>query len=571
VTRVLSVRPIAAAIPAAAPIAGGVGIAAGALALRLTDLSRVQPDAFYDAAVRSMGTSWHDFLFGALEPGGGVAIDKPAVALWPQVVATKLLGFSTPALLVPEALAGAAGVWLAYLLARALWGRPAGLASAAALAVLPVAVLTSRSDTMDALATTLTLLAAVALVRAARTGGSWPLAGAGAAIGVAFNVELFQALVPVPALAVLYFAASPLPRGERLSRLALSASVALAAGLSWLAVVSTAPGREQPFAFGSGNGSALSAVFGYNGIGRVGATAGAGDAGPALAHGPDAPGPERLFGAGGGLGALLGVELVPALILGGVAVAIAGAVEARRRIGTPARVRDDDEAVAARLAGAGALGVGAWLVTGLALFSFLPGLQVRHLDALAPAVALALGGAVAALARWARLPAWASAAAVVALLVVPTAHALDVVHRPASDSGGIGALPAPAVSRLSAFLARRTKGRRYELASATAAKAAPLIAHDGRPVLLLGTLAGHPIVPLRRFLADVRNHEVSYVLMAGRCGPRSALGPGGCGLAARWARVHGRSVSRAAGAELYEVTPRMAHLPLSGRRYSRKG
>ena len=60
-----------------------------------------------------MGTSWHDFLFGALEPGGSVAIDKPAVALWPQVAATKLLGFSTLTLLLPSALAGLAGVALA--------------------------------------------------------------------------------------------------------------------------------------------------------------------------------------------------------------------------------------------------------------------------------------------------------------------------------------------------------------------------------------------------------------------------------------------------------------------------
>jgi hypothetical protein len=166
---------------------------------------------------------------------------------------------------------------------------------------------------------------------------------------------------------------------------------------------------------------------------------------------------------------------------------------------------------------------------------------------------------VAALAQWARMPAWATTAAVVALLVVPAARALDVVHDAASDSGHLGTLPAATVSRLSAFLARHTQGQRYELASATATKATPLIALDGRRVLVLGTLAGHPIVPLRRFLADVRHHQVSYVLMAGRCGPHTALGPRGCGPAARWARVHGRDVSRAAGVQMYEVTPRMAH------------
>jgi hypothetical protein len=78
---------------------------------------------------------------------------------------------------------------------------------------------------------------------------------------------------------------------------------------------------------------------------------------------------------------------------------------------------------------------------------------------------------------------------------------------------------------------------------------------------MLGTLAGHPITPLRTFLKDVRNDEVSYVLIAGRCGPHNATGPGGCGIAARWARVHGRNLTRLVGLPLYEVHP-----PLRARR-----
>ena len=136
-------------------------------------------------------------------------------------------------------------------------------------------MLTDRSDTMDSLAVALALLAAVALVAAARAeerdaaAGRWLLAGAGAAVGAAFAVKLFQALIPVPALAVLYVAASPLALGERLSRLVLCGAVALAVGLSWFAVVSTAPGREQPWAYGSHDGTALSAAFAYDGLDRL--------------------------------------------------------------------------------------------------------------------------------------------------------------------------------------------------------------------------------------------------------------------------------------------------------------
>jgi len=45
-------------------------ITAGAAVLRLLHIGQVPPDPFYDAAVRSMGLSWHNFFFGAFEPGG---------------------------------------------------------------------------------------------------------------------------------------------------------------------------------------------------------------------------------------------------------------------------------------------------------------------------------------------------------------------------------------------------------------------------------------------------------------------------------------------------------------------
>ena len=43
-------------------------ITAVAAVLRLVGIGHVAPDPFYDAAVRSMGLSWHNFFFGAFEP-----------------------------------------------------------------------------------------------------------------------------------------------------------------------------------------------------------------------------------------------------------------------------------------------------------------------------------------------------------------------------------------------------------------------------------------------------------------------------------------------------------------------
>jgi hypothetical protein len=286
---------------------------------------------------------------------------------------------------------------------------------------------------------------------------------------------------------------------------------------------------------------------------RVRDTAAAGARDPAMAGGgqlsaPDSPGIGRLAGAGADLRGLLGVELLPAL-----AVAVLALLARRPRT---------------RLERAGVVFVDAWLVTGIVLLSLLPGLKLRYAEVLAPPVAAALGAGVAALVGRARLSGLVTATLLGVLLLAPTVRALRVVSSAASDSGHLGSLTPAQTARLAGFLDPRTSNRRYEVASATVAKAAALIARDGRRVLFLETSAGHPITPLKRLRAAVRHGQVRYVLIAGRCGPHGDRLPGGCGLAARWARVHGQDVSKQAGLPprtLYAV----AHPRLSARRYPR--
>ena len=109
-------------------------------------------------------------------------------------------------------------------------------------------------------------------------------------------------------------------------------------------------------------------------------------------------------------------------------------------------------------------------------------------------------------------------------------QAVRVVRLDASDSGHLGSLTPVEAASLSSFLARHHRTR-YELASATAAKAAPLIERDDRPILMLGTQLGHPLTSLKTLRKDVRNDEVRYVLVAGACGPHTWRN--GCGRAAR--------------------------------------
>src|SRR5437660_10977613 len=102
-------------------------ITAAAAALRLIGIAHVSPDPFYDAAVRSMGLSWHNFFFGAFEPAGSVSIDKPPLDLWLQVASTGAFGFGSTALKLPQALAGAAAVPLLFAAARRTFGAGAAL------------------------------------------------------------------------------------------------------------------------------------------------------------------------------------------------------------------------------------------------------------------------------------------------------------------------------------------------------------------------------------------------------------------------------------------------------------
>src|SRR4051794_13470439 len=90
---------------------------------------------YYSGAVRSMASSWHAFLFGSLDAGGVMTVDKPPLALWVQALSVRAFGFSSWAMLVPQSLMGVASVALVYDLVRRRFGRAGGFAAGAVLAV----------------------------------------------------------------------------------------------------------------------------------------------------------------------------------------------------------------------------------------------------------------------------------------------------------------------------------------------------------------------------------------------------------------------------------------------------
>jgi 4-amino-4-deoxy-L-arabinose transferase-like glycosyltransferase len=513
-------------------------ITAGAAALRLVDLGAVRVDPFYDAAVRSMGLSWHNFLFGAYEPGGSVSIDKPPVDLWLQVASVKLLGWGSASLKLPEALAGTASVPLLYAAVRRPFGVVAGLAAALALAVMPIEVITARSDTMDAVMMMLLVLALLALVRAAETGRTAWLLAAAAALGLAFNVKLFESLVALPGLLALAWLGMPRGTpgaGRRSLRLVAVAAVYIAVALSWLTATLLAPAHERPFAIGSTNGSAWNAAFVFNGVDRLtGRVVEGGHVTP--------PSPTRLLARGGPLPARwLGWEVLAALLLGIPALI---ALWRRRRV--------------ARVAWATAAGLYVWLVVGIVLFSFMARLHPRYVEGFTPAVAGMFGigvGWAASLHGRLRLPAVRPlgvpfrvlAPALLALLAIPLSASVEAVRDRTTDAGNVGALSGEEQRAISAYLRAHQGGARYEVAAGAATNIASLIVQDVRPVLVLTTYSGRPFTSVTRLKALIARGEVRYAFLDSTCGAHAPSTASGCAPAARWVRAHGTDVSSRAG------------------------
>ena len=549
--------------------------------LRFARLEGVAPNDFYDAAVRSMSMSWHNFLFGAFDPRALLSIDKPPLDLWLQVVSVKLLGFGRIALQLPAAIAGTLAVPALYFAVRGACGRPAALGSALALAVTPASVLTARSDTMDALMMLLVTGALWLTVRACADGrGRREIVLAGIALGVAFNVKLLEGMLCLPALATMYLLGGAAPVRRKLADLLLGAAALLVLGLAWVLPASLWPGRH-PWPVGSASGSLWDALFVFNGVSRVSGTPD---------RRPGGPGPFRLeVSTGWHYDRLFGCVLVAALAIGGVAVVTAWR---RREPGSG-------------LAGAFAAALAVWILAGLAVFDTIGTVHARYLDALAPAVAAAIGCGAAWLAglggggRSRRPPVPAALAALacvsaytfhfgipaaewgaVALLVAalgaglatsasgrlgagsrwalcglalavglayPVRETLALIRARDNDSLGLAVAPRREIAALSRFLIPRDRGTRYELAVDEPLQLAPLIIRDGRAILPLTSWGGRPLTGLAALQADVRSGAVRYGLVgAYRCGPANPRAAA-CGPAAEWIRRSGIDVSREAG------------------------
>jgi 4-amino-4-deoxy-L-arabinose transferase-like glycosyltransferase len=298
----------------------GVWLAFGfALAVNAWSLS--QPgyvNTYYAAAVRSMNESWHNFFFVAYDPGGFISVDKPPVFLWVDALSARLLGYSSPSLLLPSVVAGALTGALVWLIMRRHFGGLAAITATLALVLAPIAVAVNRLNMPEPFLVLALAGAAGCVLRSleSRHWLAWT-AGAGMLVGVAFNIKMLAGWVPAPALALAIAAGMEgdwwLKWREWLPRVAVYAGVALLVSVSWMLVVDSWPADSRPYVGGSTDNSVYDLALGYNGLERLEEDISARANLAGIIGG--SPGPLRMFDSanGGQIGWLL-----PFAAIGGV-------------------------------------------------------------------------------------------------------------------------------------------------------------------------------------------------------------------------------------------------------------
>ncbi|WP_409497201.1 glycosyltransferase family 39 protein [Amycolatopsis sp. cmx-11-12] len=537
-------------------------------------------NSFYAAAVQSGTQDWKAWLFGSLDSGNVLTVDKPPAALWVTTAFARLFGFSSFTVLAPQALMGVASVGLLYLTVKRTSGPVAGLLAGAALAVTPVAALMFKFNNPDALLTLLLIAGGYCTIRAIEKASPRWLAFAGVAVGSGFLTKMMQAFLVLPAFGLAYLIAAPTSLGKRLLHL-LGALIATTVSAGWfIALVDLWPTDSRPYIGGSSNNSLLELALGYNGLGRIFGRGGGtmvGGTGGRMGGGNVGFGGEsgltRMFGAsfGGEVSWLL-----PAALIG----LVAGLWFTRRAAGT-------DKTRAALILWGG------WMLVTSLVFSYMGGIvHPYYAVALAPSIAavVAISGTslwrgrahlaprvflslmIAASAVWAYilldrnadwLPAlrWIVAGlglvtATVVLVGVPpmrklvavlatatvltvglgtTAFAVETAAQAHSGSiplsgpvtggergmGGGPGMEEGSSAEMGPLLAATTT--KWAAATASSQSAANLELASGKSVIGIGGWSGQDPAPtLAEFQRYVANGEITYYVEGGRGG-----GPGG--------------------------------------------
>jgi len=351
---------------------------AGTAVLYLWDLSASGwANSFYSAAAQAGSQSWKAWFFGSSDAANSITVDKTPAALWVTGLSVRLFGLSSWSILVPQALAGVATVGLLYATVTRWFGPAAGLLAGAVLALTPIATLMFRFNNPDALLMLVLVAGSYGVVRALEGGRTGWLIFAGSMVGLGFLTKMLQALLVVPAFALVYLICAPTGLWRRLWQLLLAGVAMVVSAGWWVAIVELIPAADRPYIGGSQNNSILELTLGYNGFGRLtgdetGSVGGGGIGGGQGGGMWGTTGWTRMFTAD--TGGQIAWLIPAALIFFVVCVGLAG------------RIARTDRRRAAFLLWGG------WLVVTGLVFSFMQGIfHAYYTVALAPAIAALVG------------------------------------------------------------------------------------------------------------------------------------------------------------------------------------
>ena len=81
-------------------------------------------NSYYAAAAQAGTQDWKALLFGSLDAGNAITVDKPPAAMWVMGLSGRLFGFNEFTMLLPQALMGVAAVAMLYATVRRTSGPP---------------------------------------------------------------------------------------------------------------------------------------------------------------------------------------------------------------------------------------------------------------------------------------------------------------------------------------------------------------------------------------------------------------------------------------------------------------
>ncbi|MBW3089826.1 glycosyltransferase family 39 protein [Bifidobacterium sp. 82T25] len=376
---------------------------------------------FYSAAAQAGSKDWWAFLWGSLDSGNAITVDKPPASIWLMALSVRIFGLSSFAILLPEALCGMASVWVLYATIRRQWGNWAGIIAGLTLATTPVAALMFRFNNPDALLVLLMTSATAAVMRSleypdTRAGNRkrtlW-MALAGVCIGFGFLTKQMQVFLVVPGFAFAFLVASPTKFLRRIvDGLVAVLALVVSAGW-WVALTVIVPSGSRPYIGGSQTDSFLELTFSYNGLGRItgnedGAVVPGGSGGGNGGGMWGQTGISRLFdGEYGGQ-----IAWLAPLAFAGIVIGLIVARHSRRT----------------DLRRTSVLAWGSWLVVTWLTFSFMAGIFHQYYTvALAPAVAALV--AISIMGLWSKRDTFWARAVAAALVFVNTFWAVELLGR----------------------------------------------------------------------------------------------------------------------------------------------